>query len=186
MRRCPALLAGLLVVASCHARPTQAPTPSAAPPSLTGHDSEPALWLEAEHFDDEAEPPTPALSGAAIEGFEGPPLALHLDPDGLEWRDYSLGEGPAAGPGSKLRFDYVGTLADGTVFDSTYERAQPFACELGQNRIIPGLERGLDGVRAGMQRKIVIPPALGYGEVERAPIPAHSTLVFYVSVLSVD
>ena len=119
-------------------------------------------------------------------GFPGEPLRSEGFPDGLEIHDYTLGSGAAAQPGDRVSVHYVGELLDGTVFDSTHARATPFSVELGGGRMIPGMERGLEGVRVGMRRSLVIPPALAYGERALGSIPAHATLVFHVEVLSVE
>jgi FKBP-type peptidyl-prolyl cis-trans isomerase len=92
----------------------------------------------------------------------------------------------AAQSGDRVRIHYVGMLLDGTEFDSTHARSTPFEIELGRGRMIPGMERGLEGVRPGMRRTLVIPPELAYKERALGQIPAHATLVFHVEVLSVE
>jgi hypothetical protein len=121
----------------------------------------------------------------AFPGSAAEPLRSEALPDGLEIHDYTLGSGGAARAGDRVSLHYVGQLLDGTEFDSTFARATPFEIELGHGRMIPGMERGLEGVRVGMQRTLVIPPALAYGDRQLNVIPAHATLVFHVEVLSV-
>ena len=179
-----------MIFPSCRRQSVQTtepePEPSVSAKAGEGA-SEPTLWLEDEHFEAPPPPPLEPDPGVApLAGFEGEPLNWRLDRDGLERTDYALGEGPEAGPGALLVIDYLGTLADGTKFDSTYDRASPFEFELGAGRVIPGFERGLEGVRAGMRRKLVIPPELAYGDQQRGQIPAHATLIFYIEVLSVQ
>lgn len=189
MTRLVPVLAATLFAFGC--RTVAEPTPSAPPaeasePLATKPSVEPKLWLEAEHFDSVEATPPPPSERPPRPGFDTTPVAHQLDPDGLEWTDYTSGEGTAAASGSQLRLDYVGVLDDGQVFDSTYERNLPFEFELGAKRVIPGFERGLAGVRAGVRRKLVIPPELAYGDHQRGTIPANATLVFYIEVLSVD
>ncbi|KIG15191.1 FKBP-type peptidyl-prolyl cis-trans isomerase FkpA precursor [Enhygromyxa salina] len=126
-------------------------------------------------------PPPPAYPG-----FPADPIRSEVLPDGLVLHDYTPGSGAPALPGNRVSIHYVGQLLDGTEFDSTYARATPFEIELGLGRMIPGMERGLEGVRAGMRRTLVIPPALAYGERAPGTIPANATLVFFVEVLSVE
>lgn len=100
--------------------------------------------------------------------------------------DYAEGWGPQAEAGALVAFHYVLLAPDGTELDSTHARDAAFETTLGTNRLIPGFERGLVGVRAGMARKLVIPPALGYGDRKIGNIPGGTTLTFYVEVMRVD
>jgi FKBP-type peptidyl-prolyl cis-trans isomerase len=84
---------------------------------------------------------------------------------------------------------YTGWLAsNGQKFDSSYDHGgQPFALTLGQHQVIPGWEEGLIGMKPGGTRRILIPPALGYGAQGSPPaIPANSTLIFDVTMVSVQ
>ena len=188
MSRAALVLAGIMIFPSCRGQSVQTTEPEPSVPATPGEaEAEPTLWLEAEHFEDVPPPPLEPDPGVApLAGFEGEPVNWRLDRDGLERTDYALGDGPEAGPGAQLTLDYLGTLADGTSFDSTYDRATPFEFELGAGRVIPGFERGLEGARAGMRRKLVIPPELAYGDQQRGQIPANATLIFYIEVLSVE
>jgi FKBP-type peptidyl-prolyl cis-trans isomerase len=97
----------------------------------------------------------------------------------------SQGKGHGAKPGDRLELHYRGTFEDGKAFDSSYDRNQPIALDLGRTGMIPGFTQGLIGIKVGEKRKIVIPPSLGYGEQGRPPvIPANSTLVFEVELLN--
>lgn len=96
------------------------------------------------------------------------------------------GEGPGAKAGDKVTVNYVGTLTNGTKFDSSIDRGQPFSFTLGQNSVIQGWEMGILGMKVGEKRKLTIPPELGYGSQANGPIPANSTLIFEVDMLSIN
>lgn len=94
--------------------------------------------------------------------------------------------GATATKGKTLQVHYVGMLMDGKKFDSSLDRNEPFEFVLGVDRVIEGWQQGLDGMKEGEKRKLVIPPALGYGAGGRPPvIPPNSTLVFEVELLKV-
>ncbi|MGR4001450.1 MAG: FKBP-type peptidyl-prolyl cis-trans isomerase [Alphaproteobacteria bacterium] len=104
---------------------------------------------------------------------------------GLLFEDTSLGEGPEAVRHSRIRVHYVGTLEDGTEFDSSVARGDPFEFLLGVGSVIQGWEIGMLGMRKGGKRRLVIPPELGYGDREAGSIPPNSILNFEVEVLEV-
>ncbi|WP_033210711.1 FKBP-type peptidyl-prolyl cis-trans isomerase [Streptomyces bikiniensis] len=107
-------------------------------------------------------------------------------PAELTTRDLVVGDGAEAKPGGVVRIHYVGvTFATGKEFDSSWERDEPFKFAVGGGRAVKGLDRGIRGMRVGGRREIVVPPRLGYGKQSPSPlIPAHSTLVFVVDLLS--
>jgi FKBP-type peptidyl-prolyl cis-trans isomerase len=96
-----------------------------------------------------------------------------------------VGTGAEAVAGKKISVNYVGTLADGTKFDSSYDRNQPFEFTLGAGQVIAGWDQGVAGMKVGGKRKLVIPPSLGYGSQANGSIPANSTLTFEVELLAV-
>lgn len=100
--------------------------------------------------------------------------------------DTPIGSGGEAKTGKVVFVHYKGTLLDGTKFDSSYDRGQPFSFTLGQGQVIPGWEQGILGMKVGGKRKLIIPSALAYGE-NGVPgvIPPNSTLVFEVELLEV-
>ncbi len=105
---------------------------------------------------------------------------------GLFYRDDVVGDGDTAEPGRTVVAHYAGHLADGDLFDSSWERNEPIFVELGVDPIIPGWEEGVRGMREGGQRTLVIPPHLGYGEQGAAGvIPANAVLVFELELLEV-
>jgi len=97
------------------------------------------------------------------------------------------GEGEGAKAGDKVTVNYVGTLENGTKFDSSIDRGQPFSFTLGQQSVIQGWEQGLLGMKPGEKRKLTIPPELAYGEQGAGGvIPPNATLIFEVDMLSIN
>lgn len=108
-------------------------------------------------------------------------------PTELTTRDLVVGDGVEARPGSVVRVHYVGvTFASGREFDSSWEQDRPFKFAVGGGRAIKGWDRGVRGMKPGGRREIIVPPRLGYGSQSPSPlIPAGSTLIFVVDLLSV-
>ncbi|MFE7338632.1 FKBP-type peptidyl-prolyl cis-trans isomerase [Streptomyces griseus] len=108
-------------------------------------------------------------------------------PAELTIRDLVVGDGPEAQAGRVVRIHYVGvTFASGREFDSSWQQGQPFKFAVGGGRVIKGLDRGIRGMAVGGRREIVVPPRLGYGKQSPSSlIPANSTLVFVVDLLTV-
>lgn len=104
---------------------------------------------------------------------------------GLSAYDVTVGTGTPATSGSQLTVNYVGTLSDGTVFDSSDSHGQPFTFTLGTGQVIKGWDEGLVGMKVGGKRELVISPDLGYGNNQVGPIPPGSTLMFEVELVSV-
>ena len=97
------------------------------------------------------------------------------------------GAGEAAVNGKTLLVHYTGKLEDGTVFDSSIPRGEPFPVHLGAGEVIRGWELGLLGMKVGEERTLTIPPELGYGK-DGFPgvIPPNATLIFTVSLLAIQ
>ena len=105
---------------------------------------------------------------------------------GLQYEDLVVGSGAEAIAGKQVSVHYTGTLQDGTVFDSSLKRNQPFSFTLGAGQVIPGWDEGVAGMKVGGKRKLVIPPNLAYGAQGSPPvIPANATLTFVVELLDV-
>lgn len=99
---------------------------------------------------------------------------------------YMVKEGPGRFPGQSMdiRIDYHGLLADGKVFDSSFDRGEPLKLRLGDNKIIPGLEYAIQKMRFGTKAIVVVPPEMAYKDREDVPnVPPNSTLTFHVDIL---
>lgn len=99
----------------------------------------------------------------------------------LQTKDLVVGKGKAAKLSDTVTVHYVGTLfTDGSVFDSSWEGGQPV--EFPLNRVVPGFAQGIEGMKIGGRRQIIIPAELGYGAQDIPGIPPNSTLVFVVDL----
>jgi FKBP-type peptidyl-prolyl cis-trans isomerase len=105
---------------------------------------------------------------------------------GLITEDIVIGDGAEARAGQKVTVHYRGTLTNGTKFDASYDRGQPFTFNLGAGEVIKGWDQGVAGMKVGGKRKLTIPPALGYGaRGAGGVIPPNATLIFEVELLKV-
>ena len=100
--------------------------------------------------------------------------------------DLVVGTGDTATAGQTVVVHYTGWLTNGTKFDSSLDRNDPFDFKLGMGRVIAGWDQGVAGMQVGGKRKLTIPPQLGYGERGAGGvIPPNATLVFDVELLAV-
>jgi FKBP-type peptidyl-prolyl cis-trans isomerase len=130
--------------------------------------------------------PTPSAGPATPPPVTGTPVTLA---GGLQYIDIKQGTGTVVKTGDKLAVQYTGWLQQtGKKFDSSYDHGgQPFTFTLGQGQVIKGWDEGLVGMRVGGTRRLIIPPALAYGANGQLPtIPPNSTLIFDVTVVSVQ
>jgi len=104
---------------------------------------------------------------------------------GLKYRDIKIGRGAEAKPGKIVTVHYRGWLDNGTEFDSSRKRNQPFTFTLGRGEVIRGWDEGVAGMRVGGVRELTIPPNLAYGHEGKGSIPPDSTLHFEVELLGV-
>ena len=128
---------------------------------------------------------------AKVRGFDAAlgvdTTAMTKSPAGFWYTDVATGQGDEAVPGRTVRVHYTGWLPSGKKFDSSRDRGEPFAFTLGAGQVITGWDEGVKGMKVGGRRKLVLPPAMAYGEGGAPPdIPPGSTLVFDVEVLAVQ
>jgi FKBP-type peptidyl-prolyl cis-trans isomerase FkpA len=160
---------------------------AAAACSAGGDDAIPdtAALLDAEALGDPA-------GDTLVDTTYADSLRVRLDsmtrlPGGTYIRDLKVGSGAAADSGRTVTVHYTGWLTDGTKFDSSKDRSEPFVFPLGGRRVIAGWDEGVQGMRVGGVRKLTIPPALGYGaRGAGGVIPPNATLVFEVELLGIE
>ena len=153
-------LLALVVLALCgKLTPTMTPQPTAVIPT--------------------AEVPSPSGGIPELD----PALPVVEGVGGLKYIDVAPGEGAEAKNGDVLAVMYTGYLEDGTMFDQS---ASPYPVTLGTGSVIQGWEEGLLGIKAGGKRRLIIPPALGYGANGGGPIPPNATLIFDVEIVSIN
>lgn len=137
-----------------------------------------------------ARTPTAAEGGTLVEGNAPgiPPLtgAIHSTPSGLRYIEEGVGSGDVRA-GQTVNVHYTGWLTNGTKFDSSRDRGQPFAFPLGAGRVIRGWDEGVATMKIGGKRRLIIPPELGYGSQGAGNlIPPDATLIFDVELLSAN
>jgi peptidylprolyl isomerase len=115
------------------------------------------------------------------------PAGMITTPSGLAYQDLVAGSGPTPTAGKLVRVHYTGWLQNGTKFDSSLDRGQPFEFPIGAGQVIPGWDEGVMTMKVGGKRKLVIPPQLGYGAAGAgSDIPPNATLTFEVILLDVQ
>ena len=132
--------------------------------------------------EDSAVPSTPAPKPATAAPSK--PVAEVTE---LKMEDTKVGTGAVAEIGKSVSVHYTGWLTNGTKFDSSKDRNEPFTFPLGGGQVIKGWDQGVAGMKVGGVRKLTIPPSLGYGERGAGGvIPPNATLVFEVELLGVN
>jgi peptidylprolyl isomerase len=168
MSRCLAVLVGCtaLAIAGCGDDGNSTSTPS----TPTAVSTAPA-----------PEPP-PERSKPKVQVPSGPA------PKALETKDLIKGKGAEAKSGSQVVVQYVGVdYKTGKQFDASWDNGQPFPFQLGAGQVIPGWDQGVEGMRVGGRRQLIIPPDLAYGPQGQPPdIKPNATLVFVVDLLAVQ
>ncbi|MDB5101864.1 MAG: peptidylprolyl isomerase [Cyanobacteria bacterium RYN_339] len=106
---------------------------------------------------------------------------------GLGYTVLQTGDGDVAAKGARVSVHYTGWLTNGTKFDSSHDRNSPFQFDLGEGEVIKGWDEGVDGMKIGEKRRLVIPAGLGYGSRGAGGIiPPNATLVFEVELLGLN
>jgi len=154
-----------------------------------GHDHGPG-----EGHDDEKKPTEPAKAGSAdgLAPGKGPwqqlPAASYKKSHtGLVHAVIKEGKGEGIKPGRTAVMHYTGWLqSNGEKFDSSRDRSEPFSFPLGAGAVIKGWDEGVEGMKVGEMRQLVIPAALGYGPMGSGPIPGNATLVFDVQLMEIQ
>ena len=114
-------------------------------------------------------------------------MSITTTASGLQIEEVRLGDGDSAATGQFVSVHYTGWLTDGSKFDSSKDRDEPFEFSLGQRMVIAGWDEGVQGMRVGGVRKLTIPPQLGYGaRGAGGVIPPNATLVFEVELLDIN
>ncbi|MCC6140725.1 MAG: FKBP-type peptidyl-prolyl cis-trans isomerase [Nitrospira sp.] len=128
--------------------------------------------------------PFMGVGGSMSEASEGKEITTS---SGLQYIDQVVGTGDTATAGQTASVHYTGWLTNGTKFDSSVDRGQPFSFRLGVGQVIKGWDEGVQGMKVGGKRKLTIPSNLGYGARGAGGlIPPHATLVFDVELLGVQ
>lgn len=165
------LLGAGLLLGSCASTPEEAT--ESDPPASETKASEP-----------KASEPEAADAQGAAEAAEAAGELVTTE-SGLQYVDLRAGDGETPKTGDVIAVDYHGTLEDGTVFDSSYERGEPIRFNIGVGQVIPGWDEGVGSMRVGGKRKLVIPSELAYGPSGTGPIPPNATLTFEVELLEI-
>lgn len=126
---------------------------------------------------------TSAASAAPAEAARPATPEMVTTRSGLQYQDLRVGDGALAESGMEALIQYNGWLTDGRKFDSSYDRGQPTRLFIGRGETIRALDEGLLGMRVGGRRKLIVPPALGFGHTGAQNVPPNATLVFEVELM---
>ena len=138
-------------------------------------------------------PGSVAFEMDVVEIIDGPPEApqavdegdFTITDSGLKIYDFEEGDGPEVESGQQVSVHYTGWLEDGTTFDSSVGR-EPFTLVVGSGQVIAGWDEGLQGMKVGGRRQLVIPGDLAYGEAGSGPIPPGAILIFELELIDIQ
>lgn len=124
------------------------------------------------------------VSLPAPEGALAEPQTEIVAASGLKYIDLKAGSGPSPKKGQNVLVHYTGWLENGTKFDSSVDRNEPFPFRIGEGQVIQGWDEGVLSMKVGGKRRLIIPPKLGYGaRGAGGVIPPNATLIFEVELL---
>ncbi|HZJ18025.1 MAG TPA: FKBP-type peptidyl-prolyl cis-trans isomerase [Patescibacteria group bacterium] len=131
--------------------------------------------------------PAPTAMPIPTIPLQASPSAMETLEGGLMIGDIREGTGGEVETGNTIVVNYTGALENGTKFDSSYDRGQPFEVKIGEGSVIKGWDLGLIGMKEGGIRRLVIPSDLGYGQqgAGNGAIPPNATLIFDVEVIKI-
>jgi peptidylprolyl isomerase len=162
--------------ATVTATPTSTATETATPTSTVTTTAIPTSTVTTTAI------PTPTVTTTPPAGDK----KLVTTPSGLKYTELKVGTGATPKKGQSVIVHYVGTLENGTKFDSSRDRNEPFGFVLGAGKVIKGWDEGLSTMKVGGRRQLIIPAQLGYGEQGAGSvIPPNATLIFDVELLGV-
>ncbi len=171
MKKFLPVLVLLIALTACEKRTED--SPSASPLDMPGGTTKQEFKAENESNTNQTSEMTKKDTPAAEEVTD---LKIDIEVEG---------EGAVAKAGDTVKVHYTGTLQDGTKFDSSRDRGQPFQFNLGAGQVIEGWDVGVEGMRVGEQRTLTIPPHMGYGEYGIGPIPGNAVLIFDVELVEI-
>lgn len=165
------------------------PAPGRATPTVAGAAANPPSFSTPGSGPTTSGPAIGADTDGNAPGIPELRGVIESSPSGLRFVDQQPGGGSTLGvrpeQGQNVSVHYTGWLTDGTKFDSSVDRGQPFVFRLGLGQVIKGWDEGVAGMGLGGKRRLIIPPQLGYGERGTQGIPPNSTLIFDVELLSI-
>lgn len=160
---------------------TPAPTPSSQVLSVTqsntGLQVTPAPSAQTDDPNAEKQAPGPEAFGQ---------YNAYASYTEAQFGEIRAGTGAVASVGKSLKVHYRGWLINGSEFDESYQRGQPYEFVMGAHKVILGWEQGIYGMKVGGKRRLIIPPSVGYGSNSQGSIPANSVLVFDVELMAVN
>jgi FKBP-type peptidyl-prolyl cis-trans isomerase FkpA len=124
------------------------------------------------------------ISGLFTNSNNKQDTTMQKQSDQVQAKDTTVGTGDVAVAGKQVTVNYTGVFSDGKVFDSSVGKV-PFTFTLGAGQVIKGWDIGVEGMKVGGKRILIIPPQFGYGDKDYGPIPASSTLIFEIELLGV-